>query len=235
MEFNVGKCSILSVGRNNPSHNYHLNNTPISRSGCERDLGFLVSSDLHPRAQCTQARNRANRVLGFISRSVSNRSAEVFLKLYLALVRPHLDYAVQFWSPYYRMDIKMLESVQRRMTKMIQGLRNLPYEERLKQLNLHSLERRRVRGDMIEVYKWMKGLNKGDTHKVLLVGEQSRTRNNGFKLDKFRFNRDIGKNWFTNRVVDEWNRLSSHVVSAKTIVTLKNRLDKFMDSDIRWG
>ncbi len=116
---------------------------------------------------------------------------------------------------------------------MIQGLRNLPYEERLKQLNLHSLERRRVRGDMIEVYKWMKGLHKGDIHKVLLVREQGRTRSNGFKLDKFRFNRDIGKNRFPNRVVDEWNRLSSHVESANTIVTLKNRLDTFMDSDIR--
>ena len=180
MEFNVGKCSILSVGRSNPSHNYCLNDTLISRSGCDRDLGVLVSSDLRPRAQCIQARNRANRVLGFISRSVSNRSAEVFLKLYLALVRPHLDYAVQFWSPYYRMDIKMLESVQRRMTKMIQGLINFTYEERLKQLNLHSLERRRVRADMIEVYKWMKGFNKGDIHKVLLVGEPGRTRSNGF-------------------------------------------------------
>ncbi len=62
----------------------------------------VLSSDLRPRAQCIQARNRANRALGFISRSVSNRSAEVFLKLYLALARPHLDYTVQFWSPSYR-------------------------------------------------------------------------------------------------------------------------------------
>ncbi len=73
----------------------------------------------------------------------------------------------------------MLKLVQMRMTKMIQGLRNLPYEERLKQLNFHSKERRRVRGDMIEVYKWMKGLNKGDIHKVLLVREQGRIRRNG--------------------------------------------------------
>ncbi len=81
----------------------------------------------------------------------------------------------------------------------------------------------------------MKGLNKGDIYKVLLVRKQGRTRSNGFKLDKVRFNRDIGKHWFTNRVVDEWNRLSSHVVSGNTIVTFKNRLDIFMDSDIRWG
>ena len=234
MEFNIGKCSVMSAGRNNPLHNYSLNDTPLGRSNCERDLGVRVSSDLRSRNQCLQAKNRANRVLGFISRSVSNRSAEVILKLYLALVRPHLDYAVQFWSPCYRMDINMLESVQRRMTKKIQGLRNLPYRERLRHLNLHSLERRRVRGDMIEVYKWMKGYNKGDINKVLMVREQGRTRSNGFKLDKFRFNKDIGKNWFTNRVVDEWNGLSTHVVSANTLDSFKRRLDKFMDGEDRW-
>ncbi len=70
---------------------------------------------------------------------------------------------------------------------------------------------------MIEVYKWMRGFNNGDINKVLVVGEPGRTRSNGFKLEKFRFNKETGKNWFTNRVVDVWNRLSSHVVSANTI------------------
>ena len=181
------------------------------------------------------ARNRANRVLGFIARSVKSRSTKVILKLYLALVRPHLDYAAQFWSPYYRMDIGLLESVQRRMTKMIEGMRNFPYERRLKLLNLHSLERRRVRGDLIEVFKWFRGYNKGDVSETLIVSNQERTRSNGFKLDKWRFNTEIGRNWFTNRVVDEWNRLSSQVVSANSIDSFKRRLDKFMDGDGRWS
>lgn len=129
IEFNE-KYIILSVDMNNSSHNYCLNNTPRSRSGCERDLGVLIITDLHPRAQCIQSRNHANKILGLISRSVGNRSAEVILKLYSALVRPYLNYAFQFWSPYYKNDIKMLESVQRRMTKMIHRLRNLPYEDR---------------------------------------------------------------------------------------------------------
>ncbi len=86
---------------------------------------------------------------------------------------------------------------------------------------MHSLERRRVRGDLIEVYKWMKGYNKGDINKVLIVREQGRTR------------KDIGKNWFTNRVVDEWNRLSSHVVSANTMDSFKRRLDEFIDGEDR--
>ena len=70
---------------------------------------------------------------------MTNRSSEVILR-YLALVRPHLDYAAQFWSPYYKKNIGSLEAAQRRMTKMIQGLRNLSYKDRLKRLNLHSLE-----------------------------------------------------------------------------------------------
>ena len=92
------------------------------------------------REQCIIARNRANKILGFLGRCVTNKSSEVILRLYLALVRLHLDYAAQFWSPYYRKDIGSLEAVQRRMNKMIQGLRNLPYKDRLKRLNLYSLE-----------------------------------------------------------------------------------------------
>ncbi len=118
---------------------------------------------------------------------------------------------------------------------MIQGIRNLSYEDRLKHLNLHSLERRRVRGDLIEVYKWMRGFNTGDIDKVLMVSEPGRTRSNWFKLEKFMFNKGIGKNWFTNRVVDEWNRLSGHLVSANTIDTFKKRLDKFMDREGRFS
>ena len=178
---------------------------------------MLINRDLRPREQCISARNRANRILGFISRTVTNRTSEVILKLYLSLVRPHLDYAVQFWSPYYRMDINRLESIQRRMTKMIQGIRNLEYKDRLKRLKLHSLERRRVRGDLIEVFKWVKGFNKGDINKVLIVSGPGITRTNGYKLEKFRFKKELGKHWFTNRVVDEWNRLSGHVVGATTI------------------
>ena len=154
--------------------------------------------------------------------------------MYLALVRPHLDYAAQFWSPYYRKDIGSMEAVRRRMTKMIQGLRNLLYKDRLKRLNLHSLERRRARGDMIEVFKWVKGINKGNIDQVLEFSSQDRTRGNGYKLEKLRFRTDIGRYWFTNRVVNDWNRLGRHVVSAESIDSFKRRLDQSMDRDDRW-
>ena len=234
MQFNVNKCTFMSVGKENWHVDYTLSNTTLGKTLSARDLGVQVSCDLRPRQQCILARNRANKILGFISRCVTNRTPEVILRLYLALVRPHLDYAAQFWSPYYRKDIESLEAVQRRMTKMIQGLRNIPYKDRLKQLNLHSLERRRARGDLIEVYKWVKGINKGNIDQVIEVSNQSKTRSNGCKLKKLRFRTDIGRYWFTNRVVNDWNRLSRHVVEAESIGSFKKRLDECMDRDDRW-
>ena len=113
-------------------------------------------------------------------------------------------------------------------------MNNIPYERRLKLLNLHSLERRRIRGDMIEVFKWQKGYNKGDVDKIIKVSEQTRTRNNGFKLEKVRFQREIGRHWFSNRVVDYWNGLSGQIVSVESLGSFKRRLDQGMDRDDRW-
>ena len=80
------------------------------------------------------------------------------------------------------------------MTKMIQGLRKLTYTDGLKCLNLHSLERRRARGDMIEVFKWVKGINKENINQVLEISSQDRTRGNGYKPEKLRFRTDLGRN-----------------------------------------
>ena len=195
----------------------------LASSECEKDLGINIDNKLKFSKHIEIQVNKANKILGLIRRSYQFLDCKSLKQLFVALVRPHLEYGNSVWSPKLEKDKQLIESVLRRATKLMPSLNKFEYEERLKKFNLPSMSYRRIRGDLIEAYKFVHGFYNA---KCPLNFNQNRTtRGHSFKLNKEHCNTSNRQHFFANRIIDTWNSLEEEIVNASSINSFKNKID----------
>ena len=234
--FHPDKCKVVRLGKDNKKFNYTIKDQngvihPVTESEGEKDLGILIDSKLNFQEHVNKKVKQANSILGIIKRSFKSLNKDSFIPLYKALVRPILEYGQPAWFPLYEREADALEAVQRRATCLILGIKHLPYRERLKYLNLPTLKHRRLRGDMIYTYKILTQQIYTDHEILKLVDENSITRGHKLKITKPKFKTSLRQKFFTNRVVEEWNKLPASVIEAPSINAFKNRFDKLWEDE----
>jgi len=229
MSLHPGKCVVLHFGSKNPKHDYFIDGTKINPENIARDLGVYISDTCDTSPHVERITKKAHGVLSQIRRATIVRDSHTLLNIYKAFIRPLLETAATTWNPFKRGDVDALEKVQKRSLRMMSDIGSLSYEEKLKKLNLQSLENRRERGDLIQTYKYLNGFNHVSTPMFSSVRERhskdTRSHANDHLLPE-KANLNIRKYFFTNRVTTAWNSLPSDVKEAPSVNALKNRYDK---------
>jgi hypothetical protein len=196
-----------------------------------KDLGVVIDSELSFDIHISEKVNKAFQMLGIINRNFSDIDEFTFLLLYKTMVRSHLEYAGSVWNPYKTSQIESLEKVQKRATKLVNSCKKLSYRERLMYLKLPTLKFRRLRGDMLEVYKILHGCYDENIVPSIPRNFESRTRGNSLKLLHVRTKLDLRKYSFCTRVVSFWNSLPDSVVMSSSLNSFKNSLDKLWSKE----
>ena len=225
LRFNEKKCKIMHLGKQE-KESYNLGNSVMSVTEGERDLGVFVDRELKFHQQTAMTVKKANRMLGLIQRTFSTRNRSLILPLYKTMVRPILEYGNVAWGPIYETDKVRIEKVQRRATRLISEVRELSYEKRLQSLNIPSLEHRRYRSDMVQMFKIMKEAERIDSGQFFERVTYDRTRGHSLKIKKPRSHLLIRQRFFSSRSVSAWNSLPQTLIDSDNVHQFKRMFDK---------
>ncbi len=198
---------------------------PIQTVSSARDLGFLLNTGFSAVDNVARATIKARGVLFYPKRSLAALIPRISLPLYKAFIRPHLEYAIQTSSPILSRDCQALESVQKLAVKFVKGLRRVPCETALQRLQLFSIVRRRIRGDLICMYKIMHGLLNFPCDAVFAAPTRIWLRGHTIKIHQQRCKTRRRQHAFSVRVFPYWNKLPEEIVTATSVETFKFRLD----------
>ena len=231
LEHNIKKCKFIQYGNIIYDYEYKMTNRnneviTITKDSEEKDLGIWFEENLKFNKHISVTVKKANRLVGMIKRTFSFMNKELFLIIYKSLIRSVLDYGSPVWNPSTKKYRQMLENVQRRATKLIPELKNLSYQERLKELNLPTLYYRRKRYDLIQLFKIIAHIEDTEVEKFGLEFNDNNTRGHIFKLQKPRCNKSFRQQIFPIRCIDDWNVLQDKVVESETVLGFKTQLDK---------
>ena len=202
----------------------------LSTEDSESDLGILFKNNLKFDEHIDNTVNKVNRIIGLIKRRFTYMDKDLFFTLYKPLVRSHLDYGNLVFYPTTKKYKQIVENAQRRATRLVPELRGLTYKERLIELNLPTLDYRRKRFDIIQVFKIVNKIDDIDMCAFFTFTENNQLRGHNLKLNKPRANKSIKLHSFSLRNIPVWNSLPLEVVNSRTVVEFKTKLDKLWRS-----
>ena len=229
LNFNASKCKVLHLGTTNCQTAYQLDNVELASSVTERDLGVYVSS--HSRYglvfsdHCASIAKRAHMVSSTILRTFEYRNPTFLCHLFNVYVRPILEYASPVWNPFLVKDIAVIESVQRRFTSRLPGMLSVAYSDRLRRLNLTSLEYRRTRTDLILVFKNPHGFTCLQPNALFTLNTNSTTRGHRWKITVPTSSHESQKSFFVARIIPLWNSLDDELMASASLERFANYLD----------
>ena len=229
MQFNVDKCKIMHIGRNNPQYEYKMGGKKLKPVEEEKDIGVTIHHSLKPSTHCKKVADIASAVLRQLAKNFHYRDRHIFKKLYVQYVRPHVEFASPAWSPWNETDKAVIEKVQIKAVNMISGLAGKTYEEKCLELGLETLEERRKKQDLLQTYKICSGKDRIRPEQLFDRVGDNPGRETRFTADPQnivvkRSRLDIRKNSFALRIADDWNSLSNGIKTCKTATAFKNAI-----------